>query len=687
MRIYIIKEIGKGQGSMYRLFLIMMLAWILSLAGHTACFATTVGLQWDAITDPELVGYKIYYQADSSAQPFTGTGAIQGNSPVDVQNLTTATIGGLDPAHAYYIAITAYYSSGVESSYSNAVYVPELVSPTTSITSPTNNTTVNGTVSVTASGNDNVGVTKLEFYVNGALVATDTATPYVYSWNTSSLAAGTYTLMTKAYDAAGNVGQSTNVAVTVVSDITAPVVSVTAPVNNATVSGTVAIIASASDNVGVSNVEFYANGVLLFAGNVAPYTYNWNTTTVANGSYTLTAKAYDNAGNIAQSSNKTVTVSNDTTAPTVSVFTMPSSANSLTVVVSSFTATDLVGVTGYLITKTATAPAATATGWSASAPTSFTFSSTGSQTAYAWAKDAAGNVSARKSATVIIDTTAPIVSAFQLPATATSLSVAISSLSATDSVGVTGYLITESATAPAAAASGWSASAPSLFTFSSTGSKTAYAWAKDNAGNISASRSATVSITLPDTTAPVVSFTAPGNNSKVNGTVAITSSASDNVGVSRVEYYINGTLLYISNVAPYMCNWNTTSVANGIYTLTAKAYDTAGNIGQSSNVSVTVLNDTTTPTVSIGVRKASSGVSGLLSVTATSNDNVGVSRVEFYVNGTLASTATVAPYIFNWDSKSVANGSYTLIAKAYDAAGNFGQSGTVKLSKPNVQFR
>ncbi len=93
------------------------------------------------------------------------------------------------------------------------------------------------------------------------------------------------------------------------------------------------------------------------------------------------------------------------------------------------------------------------------------------------------------------DVVAPVVSVFTMPITATSLTVSVTSLTATDAVGVTGYMITESATAPLAGAAGWSASAPTNFTFSAAGSKTAYAWAKDAAGNVSASLSANTSIT------------------------------------------------------------------------------------------------------------------------------------------------------------------------------------------------
>jgi hypothetical protein len=97
------------------------------------------------------------------------------------------------------------------------------------------------------------------------------------------------------------------------------------------------------------------------------------------------------------------------------------------------------------------------------------------------------------------DTTAPNVISFTMPPTSSSMTVGISNFSAVDTVGVTGYMVTESATAPAASASGWFSSEPASFTFATAGTKTAYAWAKDAAGNVSTSRSAGVAITLPTT--------------------------------------------------------------------------------------------------------------------------------------------------------------------------------------------
>jgi hypothetical protein len=91
----------------------------------------------------------------------------------------------------------------------------DTTAPTTSITSPAAGTIVSSTTTVSASASDNVGVTKVEFYLDGVLQSTDTTSPYSWSWNTATASNGSHTLTTKAYDAAANVGTSTGVAVTV----------------------------------------------------------------------------------------------------------------------------------------------------------------------------------------------------------------------------------------------------------------------------------------------------------------------------------------------------------------------------------------------------------------------------------------------------------------------------------------
>jgi beta-lactamase superfamily II metal-dependent hydrolase len=93
-------------------------------------------------------------------------------------------------------------------------------------------------------------------------------------------------------------------------DITPPTTSITAPLAGATVSGTTTVTASASDNVGVTKVEFYLDGVLKSTDTTSPYSWSWDTTTATNGSHSLTSKAYDAALNVGTSTSVNVTVSN-----------------------------------------------------------------------------------------------------------------------------------------------------------------------------------------------------------------------------------------------------------------------------------------------------------------------------------------------------------------------------------------
>lgn len=89
----------------------------------------------------------------------------------------------------------------------------DTTAPSVSITSPTQGTSFSTSLTVKASATDNTGVTKVEFYVNGALKFTATSAPYSMTVNTRKWKSGTYTLTCKAYDAAGNTATSASVAV------------------------------------------------------------------------------------------------------------------------------------------------------------------------------------------------------------------------------------------------------------------------------------------------------------------------------------------------------------------------------------------------------------------------------------------------------------------------------------------
>jgi len=94
------------------------------------------------------------------------------------------------------------------------------------------------------------------------------------------------------------------------------------------------------------------------------------------------------------------------------------------------------------------------------------------------------------------DIVKPVITSLFLTETSASLVVPVTSFTATDNVGVTGYKLTETPVAPLAGDAGWSAVAPAVYTFNTEGLKTLYAWAKDAAGNVSAGISDTVVITL-----------------------------------------------------------------------------------------------------------------------------------------------------------------------------------------------
>ncbi|MDD2309698.1 MAG: Ig-like domain-containing protein [Desulfuromonadaceae bacterium] len=785
---------------------ILFYACIFSIVTATASQARDVTLQWDPSTDSTVTGYKVNYNADSATTPFSGAGATQGSSPYDAKKVTTATLTGLDPNRTYYFAVTAYNATGTQSSYSNIVSVAEATPPTISITAPAANTTISGTVSVTASATDNVGVTKVEYYLNGTLKTTDTSTPYVYSLNTTSLASGTYMLMAKAYDAAGNVGQSSNVSVTVVNDTTAPTVSLTTPANNATVSGTTTITASASDNVGVSKVEFYRSGTLLYAANVAPFSYAWNTATVTNGSYTLTAKAYDNTGNVATSANVVVTVNNvvaDVTAPVVSV-TAPATGATVSGTVSvAASASDNSGVSKVeFYVNGALKATDTASPYTYSWNTALV--SNGSYNVMAKAYDAAGNIgqSASVSATVNNGVTPPagtITAVFgnvagsnyantvedtflQLNTNANATSTALNTYtwpaakpanailmnwdlsalpagaviqSATlslymsasggdalyempvsgiinkmpiiaksngttydgtnawtaSSVPYNSIPLAQSDIATAVDAplidktigyknwnvtslvKGWVATPGNnkgllLNSSSKASSDSNRVFVSSEASDNNQRPKLVVTYTLPssDTTAPAVAITAPGSSTTVSGTLAVSATASDNVAVAKVEFYVNGTLQTSDTASPYSFSWNTSSLVNGSYSITAKAYDAAGNVGQSAAGTVTVNNivaDTTAPITAITSPATNATVSGTVNISASASDSVGVSKVEFYVNGALKATDTASPYTYSWNTALVSNGSYNVMAKAYDAAGNIGQSASVSATVNN----
>jgi beta-lactamase superfamily II metal-dependent hydrolase len=178
----------------------------------------------------------------------------------------------------------------------------------------------------------------------------------------------------------------------------------------------------------------------------------------------------------------------------------------------------------------------------------------------------------------------------------------------------------------------------------------------------------------PDTTAPTTSITAPADASTIFGTTSVTASASDNVGVTKVEFYLDGTLVSTGTTSPYAWSWNTTTATNTTHILSSKAYDAAANVGSSTIVNVTVNNadDTTPPTAPSNLSAAAAKRKITLTWTA-STDNVGVTGYQIWSatspTGPFAQIATTTSTTYT-DSGLRSGSTFFYYATAADAAGN-----------------
>jgi len=111
----------------------------------------------------------------------------------------------------------------------------------------------------------------------------------------------------------------------------------------------------------------------------------------------------------------------------------------------------------------------------------------------------------------------------------------------------------------------------------------------------------TASFVIPDTTRPTVSISNPASAQTYTNaqTLTITATASDNVGVTSVEFYDGGALKGIDLTAPHTCDWSFSAADNGAHVWTACAYDAAGNLSNSSPVTLTVNIDITPPVLTL----------------------------------------------------------------------------------------
>lgn len=570
---------------------------------------------------------------------------------------------------------------------SSAVSITVNSPPTVSLTAPANNAAfaAGAAIALSANASDADGsISKVEFFDGTTLIATDTTSPYSFSWTIAS--AGSHTLTAKATDNRGAVSTSGAVTVTVGTN-TPPTVSITSPAANAVFAApaTIGISANAADTGGsITKVEFFSGVTLLGTDTTSPYSFSW--TNVPIGAYTITAKATDNGGAATTSAPITVSV-NANAAPTVGLTAPANNAAFAAPATIALTATaaDSDGT----VSKVEFFNGTTLLGTDTTSPYGFSWTNVpiGAYTLTAKATDDKGatitsvpvtvNVNSNVAPTVAL--TAPANNAvFSAPAT-----IALAA-TASDSDGT----ISKVEFFNGATLLGTDTSAPYTFNWTSVpvGAYTVTAKATDNKGAVTTS--APVSINVLGISAPqVYRLTIPAQNSTwpSGQTIPVQGTASADGGDNRIVLmeYFNGTTL-LGSVRPdgtsesWVFNWSNPSV--GTHQIKARATDLFGLTGTSPTHTVSVVR--TPPTVSFWTPRDSEVfiAPATVGLTAYAQDHDGVVLVEYFRGTTLIGSASTPPFKVLW--ANAPSGQHALTVKATDSLGD-SATATVAISVAN----
>ncbi|HYR16318.1 MAG TPA: Ig-like domain-containing protein, partial [Mycobacterium sp.] len=487
----------------------------------------------------------------------------------------------------------------------DVLFTPDLTPPTAALTAPANGANISGNaVTVSATASDNLGIAGVQFKIDGAnLNAEDTASPYSISWNSILTANGTHTLTAIARDAAGNLTTSAPVTVSVFNaDTVPPAVSIGSPLNTATVRGTVSVQAAASDNQGVAGVQFLIDGASLGTElTTPPYTIAWDTTALANNStHTVAARARDTSNNLTTSASNTVTISNPVAgAPAIDALVWADQPSNQTTAVSpafsttagnelllAFISADYLGGTNTTVTGVSGAgvtwalvgrtnvQAGTAEIWRAFAPSPLS------------------NAVVTAALSQAVDSSMTVVTFSNVDTSGTNGSGAIGATATANSLGGA-----PSATLTTTRNNSWVFGVGTDYdtaTARTVGSNQVLVhqyfppvgdtyWVQRMLSPTAVSgTSVTINdtapngdrynlfiaeikpLTTPDTTPPTVSLTAPADGATVSGNaVSVSATASDNIGVTSVQFKLDGANLGAADTAsPYAITWNSTTVAN-----------------------------------------------------------------------------------------------------------------------------
>ena len=190
------------------------------------------------------------------------------------------------------------------------VSAPDTTAPTAAITSPADGASAYGPVTVTATATDDTAVTSVDLLVDGGVVGSSTTAPYSFSWSATSV--GGHTLQVQARDAAGNVGTSAPITVTVPPDTTAPQAPGTPSGTGVTSTSASLTWPAATDDRGVVGYQVLRNGVVVGSPTALTFTDSGLSPGTA---YSYTVRAVDGAGNVSPDSTAVLITTSTETAP------------------------------------------------------------------------------------------------------------------------------------------------------------------------------------------------------------------------------------------------------------------------------------------------------------------------------------------------------------------------------------
>lgn len=492
---------------------------------------------------------------------------------------------------------------------------------------------------------------------------------------------------------------------------TAPTISVTGSASGATVSGTTNITATAvatTSGAIISSVQFKVDGTNVgSADTTSPYSYNWNTSGVSNGTHTITAVATDSNNLTTTSSSITVTVDN---APTCTTGTLSAPTN-LTQASSTYTSIGLswtapsptagCTITGYKVFRDGT---------QVSTPTGTSFTNTGltasnSYTYTVEATDSGNNTSVQSSSktfTTVADNEAPNAPGNPGATAAGAGQIDLTWSASTDNpspggVGVDGYNVyrcTGTSCTPSTTAStpvnGSTLISGTSYNDTTVSASTGYSYvitAVDNVGNES-SPSTVVHATTP---APTCSGNPTQPGSPAAGTRTITSvsfswaASTASAGCTLSGYHIyqvsGSTYTLVSTVTSGTSTTITGLTPNTSYIYAVEAYDTSGHTSDktqtAAHITIATLADTTAPTAPGLVTATAASASQVNLSWSASTDNVGVTGYKIYrcsgsscTSFSLLTTISGTSTLSYSDTSVAASTSYTYEVSAVDAAGN-----------------